>query len=126
MSTSLLPLHDRKDVDLGYARFTLTEQWGGYRVAHSKMRTPVVGGEDTWVPNHTWPLPATGLTEQEATELMERLDAEARRRYQLQQQRLAVQRRRAYLRREARDDPAAGAEVKTEERRDGGTMNWIE
>lgn len=97
----------------------------GVRLSHSRQRIPVMGGEDTWVPNYRWNLPRDGFTPTEAREEMQRLNDEAKRRYQAKKQQHAETRRRGLLRTQRHEEPPLPGTLKTEPHPDGGTMNWI-
>lgn len=103
----------RETIDTGYLRITLKEAWtgDGYRLSHSRMRTPTTG-DDVWVPNYTWNLPADGLSEWEVQQMLSRFDAEAKRRYQAEKQRMAERRRKSQQWHKAHKEPDYDIETK--------------
>lgn len=99
---------ESETLDTGYVRVRLSEArvQDGYRLSHSRMRTPTTGGGETWVPNYTWDLPKGGLTAWEVQEMLACLDQAARRRYQLRRQQQACRRRKRERWHEAHQEPA--------------------
>jgi hypothetical protein len=68
-----------------FVRVKLEEDWWGrgYRVSHCRTRQPVsYKDEDIWVTNYTFPLPQSGLSEDEVRSLIAELDARAQERYE--------------------------------------------
>jgi hypothetical protein len=95
------------------------------RISHSRMRMP--GSErDIWTRNYSWDLPEGDLTVDEARNLLQRLNAEAKRRYQLGKQKEAERKRRSLIRHREHEEPEPPGKVRTERHPSGGTMNWIE
>jgi hypothetical protein len=94
-------------IDTGYLRITLKEAWAGdgYRLSHSRMRTPTADGGETWVPNRSWDLPKGRLTAWEVQEMLAAFDRSARRRYQLKKQKQACRRRKRERWHKAHEEP---------------------
>jgi hypothetical protein len=97
----------RETIDTGYVRVRLGEArvGDGYRLSHSRMRTPTTGGGDTWVSNYKWDLPKGGLTSWEVQDMLSRLDQAARRRYQLKKQKMACRRRKRERWHQSHEEP---------------------
>jgi hypothetical protein len=114
-----MPMSDRPIHSLKVRLSHLKVRWRcGYydedvRISHSRMREPTTG-RDVWVPNYGWDLPQDGLTVSEARQLLQRLNAEAKRAYQAEKQRQAERKRRSMLWHREHDDPAADLEIETE------------
>jgi len=118
----------RETIQTHYMRVTLTPAHvgEGYRLQLSRRRIPVVNGEDTWTPDYRWDLPADGLTEEEVKSRIAHMNADARERYERDCEQIEQMRETADARHEAHEEPPLTGTLKTEERRGGGTMNWIE
>jgi hypothetical protein len=97
---------ESETLDTGFVRVRLGEARveDGYRLSHSRVRTPTTG-EDVWVPNYTWDLPKGGLTAWEVQDMLARLDQAARRRYQLKKQSQACRRRKREQWHSAHEEP---------------------
>jgi len=81
------------------------------RISHSRMREPTTG-RDVWVPNYGWDLPQDGLTVSEARQLLQRLNAEAKRAYQAEKQRRASRKHKRMVAHREHTEPQH--EVETE------------
>jgi hypothetical protein len=104
---------ESETLDTGYVRVRLGEAQvqDGYRLSHSRVRTPTADGGEVWEPNYTWGLPKGGLTAWKVQEMLACLDQAARRRYQLMRQKQACRRRKRERWHEAHQEPAHRVET---------------
>jgi len=104
---------ESETLDTGFVRVRLGEARveDGYRLSHSRVRTPTADGGEVWEPNYTWDLPVGGLTAWEVQEILACLDRSARRRYQLKKQSQACRRRKRERWHEAHEEPAYRVET---------------
>ena len=114
----------REEIRMSHLKVMLSDAWvgDGYRLSHAQMRTPVPNGDDCWVPNYSWDLPADGLTADEVRERLAEYNADAQRRYQAQKQQLAEVTRSIIYADQLHPEPEH--EVRTE-RWGGADRSWI-
>jgi len=118
----------RETIDTDFVRVRLAQARveDGYRLSHSRVRTPTADGGEVWVSNYEWDLPKGGLTAWEVQDMLTRLDQAARRRYQLKKQSQACRRRKRERWHEAHEEPAHRVETEHVRTRTGTrTLNRI-
>lgn len=116
-------IYRRKRVERSHLRITVGDSWvgEGYRLSHSRMRIPTTG-DDVWVPNYSWDLPADGLSREEVEERIECYNAEAKKRYEREKEEMEERRRRTEER--WADYGESHPEVRSESV-GGVTRSWI-